>query len=74
MTLDKAIEILKELWRYSETDKYTDSQIRGALDLAIKVLTGHDCKDCVYYDRDCDDDPCYACRNNPNYRDCFTED
>ena len=46
MTIEKAIEILQELWRYKETDKYREAEIRQALDLAIQALkqkpkTGH---------------------------------
>ena len=38
MTEEKAIVILQELWRYKETDKYTESEIRLALDIAIQTL------------------------------------
>lgn len=38
MTIEKAIEILQELWRYKETDKYTEAEIRQALEMAIKAL------------------------------------
>lgn len=38
MTSKKAIEILEECWRYEKTYKYTDAEIREALDLAIKAL------------------------------------
>ena len=38
MTNKKAIEILEECWRYSKTYKYTDAEIREALDMAIKAL------------------------------------
>ena len=38
MTIEEAIEILKELWRYKETTKYTDAQIRKALDMAIAII------------------------------------
>lgn len=38
MTEEKTIEILQELWRYKETDKYTEAEIRQALDTAIKAL------------------------------------
>ena len=37
MTNKEAIEILKDLWRY-ENSKYSDTDIRYALDLAIKAL------------------------------------
>ena len=35
---DYDAEVLKELWRYEKTGQYTDSQIREALDMAIKAL------------------------------------
>ena len=38
MTIKKAIEILQELWRYKKTDKYTEAEIRLALDVAIQTL------------------------------------
>lgn len=38
MTIEKAIEILQELWRYKETDKYREAEIRQALDVAIQTL------------------------------------
>ena len=38
MRVQDAIEILKELWRYSKTTKYTDDEIRKALEIAITVL------------------------------------
>lgn len=37
MTIEKAIEILKSLWCYKET-KYSDTDIRKALDIAINSL------------------------------------
>ena len=37
--LSKAIEILKELWRYEKTDKYTNEEIRGALLMGIGALS-----------------------------------
>lgn len=40
MNTDKVIEILKELWRYEKTEKYTDKEIRQALDIAIEKLGG----------------------------------
>jgi len=40
MKTDKVIEILKELWRYEKTEKYTDEEIRQALDIAILKLGG----------------------------------
>ena len=39
MTVEKAKEILQELWRYKDTDKYTEAEIREALSLAINVLS-----------------------------------
>lgn len=38
MTIEQCIEIFKELWRYKESDKYSEKKIREALDLAIKAL------------------------------------
>lgn len=38
MTGKETVEILQELWRYKETDKYTESEIRLALDIAIQTL------------------------------------
>lgn len=38
MNNSKAIEILMELWRYKNTDKYTEKEIREALEIAIKTL------------------------------------
>lgn len=40
MNKDKVVEILKELWRYEKTNKYTDEEIRQALDIAIEQLGG----------------------------------
>ncbi len=37
-TTEETIEILQELWRYKKTDKYTESEIRQALEMAIKAL------------------------------------
>lgn len=37
MTIEKAIEILKSLWCYKDTN-YSDTDIRKALDIAIKSL------------------------------------
>jgi hypothetical protein len=38
MTREEAIEIIQELWRYEKTDKYTDTEIRQSLEMAIKAL------------------------------------
>ena len=38
MTRAEAIEILKELWRYEKSDKYTDGEIREAISVAISSL------------------------------------
>lgn len=38
MKREEAIVIIQELWRYKETDKYTESEIRQALQMAIKAL------------------------------------
>lgn len=47
MTREEAIEILEECWRYSETYKYTDAEIRESLDMAIKALEQQTCEDCI---------------------------
>ena len=51
MTNEKTIEILKELWRYSNTDKYSESEIREAIKIAIKAVESvdYDCADCKWY-------------------------
>lgn len=51
MTNEKTIEILKELWRYSKTDKYSESEIREAIKNAIKAVEAvdYDCVDCKWY-------------------------
>lgn len=51
MTNEKTIEILKELWRYSKTDKYSESEIREAIKNAIKAVEAvdYDCADCKWY-------------------------
>ena len=51
MTNEKTIEILKELWRYEKTDKYSESEIREALKNAIKAVEAvdYDCADCMWY-------------------------
>lgn len=36
--IDEAIKRLTEIWRYEHTDKYTDEEIREAIDLAIDNL------------------------------------
>ena len=38
MTRKEAIEILKELWCYEKSDKYTDEEIRKAISAAISSL------------------------------------
>ena len=38
MTRKVAIEILEELWRYKDTEKYTEQQIRNAITMAIRSL------------------------------------
>lgn len=35
----KIISILWELWRYKDTDKYSESEIRAALESAISALS-----------------------------------
>ena len=51
MTNEKTIEILKELWRYSKTDKYSESEIRKAIKNAIKAVEAvdYDCAECKWY-------------------------
>lgn len=51
MTNEEVIEILKELWRYSNTDKYSEEEIREAIKIAIKAVESvdYDCADCVWY-------------------------
>lgn len=46
LATEEIIKILQELWKYKETDKYTEAEIRQALEMAIKALkqepkTGH---------------------------------
>ena len=48
MKIEKVIEILEECWRYSKSDKYTDIEIRAALDIAIYVLKVLYCLDGLY--------------------------
>lgn len=38
MTREEAEQIIKELWRYEHTDKYTDEEIREALDMGLNAL------------------------------------
>ena len=38
MTDEKIIEILRELWRYEHTEKYTDDEIRFACEFAISKI------------------------------------
>lgn len=40
MNTDIAVEILRELWRYKTTDKYTEIEIRRALETAIEAVNG----------------------------------
>lgn len=51
MTNEEVIEILKELWRYSNTDKYSESEIREAIKIAVKAVEAvdYDCADCMWY-------------------------
>ena len=39
MEKEKIISILQELWRYKDTDKYSESEIRTALESAISALS-----------------------------------
>lgn len=36
----KVAEILRELWRYKDTDKYTEEEIREALEKATSAFSG----------------------------------
>lgn len=47
MTRKEAIEIMQELWRYKEPDIYTETEIRQALDIAIKALEQEPCEDAI---------------------------
>ena len=38
LAAEETIKILQELWKYKETDKYTEAEIRQALEMAIKAL------------------------------------
>lgn len=38
MTREEAIEILKELWRYERTMRFSENQIREALEIAVSAL------------------------------------
>lgn len=38
MDNNKSIEVLKELWRYQKTEKYSETEIRTAIDYAIKSI------------------------------------
>ena len=38
MEIDKVIQILAELWRYKLSNKYTDEEIRTAIEAAICYL------------------------------------
>lgn len=38
----ETVEILKELWRYAKTDKYSETEIREALDRAIEAVEFQD--------------------------------
>jgi hypothetical protein len=40
MNSDIVVEILRELWRYKTTDKYTEIEIRRALETAIEAVNG----------------------------------
>lgn len=39
MEREKSISILQELWRYKDTDKFSESEIREALESAISALS-----------------------------------
>lgn len=39
MEKEKIISVLRELWRYKDTDKYSESEIRTALESAISALS-----------------------------------
>ena len=51
MNSQRAVEILKELWRYEKTDKYSTSEIREAIEYSIHAIGQYEasltkCKDC----------------------------
>ncbi len=46
VTKEKAIEVLKDLWRY-EKSNYSDEWVRKALDMAIEALEQEPCEDYV---------------------------
>ena len=47
MTREKAEQIVKELWKYKHTDKYTEKEIRESLEMAIKALSAEPCEDTI---------------------------
>ena len=51
MSNEKAIRILKELWRFEKTDKFSEEEIRQALNIAINAIEAvdYDCADCLWY-------------------------
>ena len=51
MSNEKAIRILKELWRFEKTDKFSEEEIRQALSIAINAIEAvdYDCADCLWY-------------------------
>ena len=48
MTRAEAIKVLQELWRYKDTDKYAEKEIRQALSIAINSLQIDEQYDLMY--------------------------
>ena len=51
MSNEEAIRILKELWRFEKTDKFSEEEVRQALSIAINAIEAvdYDCVDCLWY-------------------------
>ena len=51
MSNEEAIRILKELWRFEKTDKFSEDEIRQALSIAINAIEAvdYDCANCIWY-------------------------
>ena len=51
MSNEKAIRILKELWRFEKTDKFSEEEVRQALSIAINAIEAvdYDCANCKWY-------------------------
>lgn len=80
MTKEKSIEIIQELWRYKETDKYIETEIRQALDMAIEALAQKSCEDAISREAVIDGiskyfhDEYYQRTSIQDCRDCLIED